>query len=47
MEGLRRHKEKMTMAGGMGTMASRQKMVVAGTNGQKVLDFYNNTVDIV
>jgi hypothetical protein len=47
MEGMRRHKEKMTLVQGMETMASRQKMVVAGNNGQKVLEFYNQTVDMV
>jgi hypothetical protein len=47
MEGMRRHKEKMVLVGGMAGMASKQKMVVAGANGQKVLEYYNNTVDMV
>jgi len=47
MEGMRRHIEKMSLTGGMRTMAQKQKMVVAGNNGQKVLDFYNQTVDLV
>ena len=47
MEGMRRHKEKMLLVEGMEKMASKQKMIVAGNNGQKVLEFYNSTVDLV
>ena len=47
MEGMRRHTEKMSLVKGMETMAGKQKMVVAGNNGQKVLEFYNSAVDLV
>ena len=47
MEGLRRHDEKMGLVSGMEQMARKQKMVVAGNNGNKVLDYYNATVDLV
>ena len=47
MEGMRRHKEKMLLVEGMEKMATKQKMIVAGNNGQKVLEFYNSTVDLV
>jgi hypothetical protein len=47
MEGTRRHDEKMTLVSGMSKMARYQKMVVAGGNGQKVLEYFNDTVDLV
>jgi hypothetical protein len=47
MEGMRRHKEKMKLAGGLKSLASQGHMVVAGANGQKVLDFYNQTLDLI
>jgi len=37
----------MILVAGMQDMARKQKMIVAGNNGQKVLEFYNQTVDIV
>jgi uncharacterized membrane protein YqiK len=47
MEGLRRHSEKMKLADGLENLARKGNMIVAGENGQKVLDFYNQTLEIV
>lgn len=47
LEGMRRHTEKMTLAESLQNLASKGHMIVAGQNGQKVLDFYNQTLDLV
>lgn len=47
MDGLRRHTEKMKLAEGLQKLASSGHMIVSGENGQKVLDFYNQTLDLV
>jgi hypothetical protein len=47
MEGMRRHEEKMKLADSMQELASKGHMIVSGKNGQQVLDYYNNTLDLV
>lgn len=47
MEGLRKHKEKLKMAESLAEMAKHGKMVIAGKNGQDVLNFYNETLETV
>ena len=47
MEGLRKHDEKMKMAKSLEAMAKNGKMVIAGKNGQDVLNFYNETLETV
>lgn len=47
MEGVRRHTEKMKLASSLEQLAKNGHMVVSGDNGQKVLDFYNQTLDLV
>lgn len=47
MEGLRRHTEKMKLAGGLKQLAGKGHMIVSGKNGQQVLDYYNQTLDLV
>jgi hypothetical protein len=47
MEGIRRHNEKMALADSLQNLAAKGHMVVSGENGQKFLNFYNETLDIV
>jgi hypothetical protein len=47
MEGLRRHAEKMHLAEGLHNLAKKGHMIVAGENGQKVLDYYSQTLELV
>lgn len=47
MEAIRRHNEKMKLADGLQNLARKGNMIVSGENGQKVLDFYNQTLDLV
>jgi hypothetical protein len=45
MEGLRKHDEKMKMAGSLKSIATNGQMVISGKNGQEILNFYNDTLD--
>ena len=47
MEGMRRHTEKMKLAEGLKNLASKGHMIVSDKNGQQVLDYYNQTLDLV
>ena len=47
MEAMRRHTEKLRLAGSLQDVAFNGKMVVAGKNGQEVLDFFNSTLELV
>lgn len=47
MEGIRKHDEKMKMAKSLEAMAKNGRMVIAGKNGQDVLNFYNETLETV
>lgn len=47
MEGMRRHTEKMRLAGSLQDVSFNGKMVVAGKNGEAVLDFYKDTLNLV
>lgn len=44
---MRRHQEKMTLASSLDHISSNGKMVVAGANGQSILNFYNDTMNEV
>ena len=47
MEGTRRHDEKMKLAESLKTLSSNGHMVISGKSGQQVLDYYNNTLEII
>lgn len=47
MEGMRRHDEKLKMAKSLQAMSESGHMIVSGKNGQDVLNFYNDTLDVV
>ena len=47
MEGARKHDEKLKMAKALRHLAEKGHMVVSGKKGQEVLDFYNDTLDVV
>jgi hypothetical protein len=47
MEGMRRHTEKMEMNRALKKLAKKGHMVVSGDNGDKVLNFYNDTLDTI
>ena len=47
MEGKRKHDEKLKMANCLKHLAEKGHMVVSGKNGQEVLNFYNETLDVV
>jgi hypothetical protein len=47
MEGMRRHTEKMSLANAYDNNKSNLKMVVAGKNGQDILDYYINSIQLV
>jgi len=47
MEGSRRHTEKLHMSKALKDVASKGHMVISNKNGQGVLDYFNNSLDIV
>jgi hypothetical protein len=47
MEGMRRHDEKLKMAKSLKAMSEKGHMIVSGKNGQDVLNFYNETLDVI
>lgn len=47
MEGLRRFTEKMALADSLSNISVGGKVIVSGKNGQKVLDYFNDTIDTI
>jgi hypothetical protein len=47
MEGMRRHTEKMHMNEALGKLAKKGHMIVSGENGDKVLNYYNDALELV
>lgn len=45
MDGMRRHDEKMLAANVLKTSAEDSKIVVSGKNGEKLINYYVNTLD--